>query len=376
MNKSVTVEGRALKQAMKIISAVIERRNTIPILNYAKLTHSAAGLRITGTDLDIEAHADIDVIDGTGGEWSACINSSVLAGIARVAGTMNIRIERASNAQTATITLGDGAAFYEIETLNELDFPEIGGGRGDLIEAFTNGMFAATLDKVQWCVSTEETRYYLNGVCWHTTAKDRRFVATDGHRMAICRYASEGGEASTRIIPRKTVRLITDHLAGKDVKLFAVDQPGRLDIMSPGITIRTKLIDGTYPDYARVIPSKHDFTFDLKRDEIIAAIDQATAIGGRDRTASIKFQNQNGRVAITRKSMDFGNAKVATSTAWPLDRGSKNEPAPFAFNSQYLREVTKACQGAISMRMLDQGSPFTIHDEDETMTRVLMPMRA
>jgi len=375
MTKFVTVEGRALKQAMKIISAIVERRNTIPILNYAMLTHSAAGLRITGTDLDIEAHTDLDVIDGSGGEWSACISAATLAGIARVAGAMNIRIERADNDLKATITLGDGAAFYEIETLAETDFPGIGGERGDLIEAFTNGMFAATLDKVQWCVSTEETRYYLNGVCWHITPKDRRFVATDGHRMAICKYASEGGETSTRIIPRKTVRIITDHLAGKDVKLFAVNEPGRLDIVAPGLTIRTKLIDGTYPDYQRVIPGRHDFTFDLKRDEIVAAIDQATALGG-DRTTAIKFSNDNGRTVIERRSPDFGSAQVKTSTAWPLDRSTKQEPQPFAFNSRYLREVASNCQGAISLRMLDQSSPFSIHDEDKTMTRILMPVRA
>ncbi|MHB0785605.1 DNA polymerase III subunit beta [Bradyrhizobium sp. 5.13L] len=369
--KFVVVEGRALKQAMKIVAAIIERRNTIPILSHAKITHSDAGLRISGTDLDLEAHVDLDVIDGTGGEWSACINASVLAGIARVAGTMNVRIERADNDLKGTITLGDGAAFYEIETLSETDYPEIVGDRGPLIEAFTNGMFATMLDKVRWCVSTEEVRYYLNGVCWHITPKDRRFVATDGHRMAICQYAKEGGEETKRIIPRKTVRIITEHLAGKDVKLFAVE-PGKIDIVSPGVTIRAKLIDGTYPDYTRVLPNRHDFTFDLKRDEIVAAIDQATAIGG-DRTTAIKFSNQDGRAVIERRSADFGSARVKTSTAWPA---GKETPGAFAFNSRYLREVANACQGAITLRMVDHSSPFTIHDEDATMTRVLMPMRA
>jgi len=371
MTKFVVVEGRALKQAMKIVAAIIERRNTIPVLNCVRITHSDAGLRISGTDLDLEATVDLDVIDGAGGEWSACINASVLAGIARVAGTMNVRIERSDNDLKGTITLGDGAAFYEIETVSETDYPEIGGERGELIEAFTNGMFAATLDKVKWCISTEETRYYLNGVAWHVTAKDRRFVATDGHRMAICQYAKEGGQEGTRIIPRKTVRIVTEHLAGKDVKLFAVE-PGKIDIVSPGVTIRAKLIDGTYPDYARVLPNRHDFTFDLKRDEIIAAIDQATAIGG-DRTTAIKFSNVDGRAMIERRSADFGSAKVKTSTAWP---DGKEQPAAFAFNSRYLREVASNCQGAITLRMIDHGSPFSIHDEDATMTRVLMPMRA
>ncbi|KYK44523.1 hypothetical protein A1D31_14080 [Bradyrhizobium liaoningense] len=371
MTKFVIVEGRALKQAMKILTAVIERRNTIPILNHARITHSDAGLRISGTDLDLEAHVDLDVIDGAGGEWSACINATTLARIANVAGAMNVRIERADNDLKGTITLGDGAAFYEIETLSETDYPEIGGERGAMIEAFTNGMFAATLDKVQWCVSAEEVRYYLNGVCWHTDNKGSRFVATDGHRLAICHYAKDAAPVAHRIIPRKTVRVVTEHLAGKDVKLFAVE-PGKIDIVAPGVTIRAKLIDGTYPDYARVLPNRHDFTFDLKRDEIVAAIDQATAIGG-DRTTAIKFSNVDGRAMIERRSADFGSARVKTSTAWPA---GKEQPSAFAFNSRYLREVANACQGAITLRMVDHASPFTIHDEDATMIRVLMPMRA
>lgn len=375
MSQFVTVEGTALKQAMKIVSAIVERRNTIPILGHAKLSHSETGLRISGTDLDVEISADIDVIDGAGGEWSICISAPVLAGIARVAGPMNVKIDRAAD-DKATITLGDGAAFYEVAAMADNDYPAIGGERGALIEAFTNGMFTAMLDKVDWCVSTEETRYYLNGVCWHITDKDRRFVATDGHRMAICRYAKEGGEAATRIIPRKTVKILSDHFAGKDVKLFSVDQPGRLDIVSPGLTIRTKLIDGTYPDYQRVLPQadKQAFTFDLKRGEIVAAIDRATALGG-DRERAIRIYNSGGRVAIDQRSPDFGTATVKTSAAWPMDRAGSAEPPSFGFKGRYLREVASMCQGTIRMLMVDQGSPFSIHDEDDTMTRVLMPMR-
>lgn len=375
MSQFVTVEGLALKQAMKIVSAIVERRNTIPILGQAKLSHSDAGLRISGTDLDMEISADIDVIDGAGGEWSICIGAPVLAGIARVAGPMNVRIERMAD-DKATITLGDGAAFYEVGAMADTDYPAIVGDRGALIEAFTNGMFATMLEKVDWCVSTEEVRYYLNGVCWHITDKDRRFVATDGHRMAICRYTGEGGEPATRIIPRKAVKIISDHFAGKDVKLFSVDQPGRLDIVSPGLTLRTKLIDGIYPDYQRVLPhaNKQAFKFDLKRGEIVAAIDRATALGG-DRERAIRFYNASGRVALDQRNPDFGTATVTTSAAWPTDRSGKEEPPAFGFKGRYLREVASMCQGAISMRMVDQGSPFSIHDDDDTMTRVLMPMR-
>lgn len=368
MTDFVTIEGRTLSQAMRPVTAVIKRRNTIPILGHVRLTLDADGLSITVTDLDIEATASIDVIDGTG-EWSTCIEASALAGIARAAGVAPITIR--PQADSAVITVED--ATYEVQTLPPSDFPEMTGSkRGKLIETFTNGMLASTLDKVRWCISTEETRYYLNGVAWQSRPDGCRFVATDGHRMALCHYSSEAREQSSRIIPRKTVGIISKHLAGKDVAIFATDKETAIEIAAPGLTIRAKLIDGTFPDVDRVIPRedalKHDFVF--KRAEIISAIEKVAATGGHPGMA-IRFQPNDDRVVIERKSPDFGNATVKTSTKWPSDTAS-----PFAFNGRYAKEIVASCHGDITLRMSDSGSPFTFKDEDETMTRVLMPMRA
>lgn len=367
MTDFVTVEGRTLKQALKPVVAVIERRNTIPILGHVRLSLDKTGLRITGTDLDIEATANLDVIDGAG-EWSTCLPANVLASIAAASGSMNVRIEPREYDATVSI---DDVATYDVHGLPAGDFPEFGYKRDKLIEAFTNGMLAATLSKVAWCISTEETRYYLNGVAWQSRPDGCRFVATDGHRMALCRYSAAEDEPSSRIIPRKTVGIIARYLAGKDVKIFATDKDTVIDIVSPDVTFRTKLIDGTFPDVDRVIPRddalKYDFVF--RRDEIISAITQATAIGG-DAGRAIRFMPDQGRVMIERQSPDFGRSAVKTSAAWPagiLD--------PFGFNARYFKEMAGSCQGDLTLRMMDGGAPFSITDEDETMLRVLMPMR-
>lgn len=369
MTDFVTIEGRALKQAMRLVTAVIERRNTIPILSHARLTLDADGLNITGTDLDIEATVTIDVIEGAG-EWSACLPANVLTGIARVAGIAPVRIE-----PNGVITIDGDVATYEVQTLPASDFPVLTSKRGKLIETFTNGMLASTLDKVRWCISTEETRYYLNGIAWQTRPDGCRFVATDGHRMAICQYSPDGGEPSSRIIPRKTVGILSKHLAGKDVAIFATKKDTVIEIAAPGITVRTKLIDGTFPDVDRVIPRdddlKYDFTF--KRDEIIPAIERATALTGWKSGRAIRFSGKDGRVAIDQHNPDFGTAKVSISSHWP--RNGTLEAPSFGFNSRYAREVIANCQGSITLRMTDSSSPFTITDADETMTRVLMPMR-
>lgn len=369
MTDFVTIEGRALKQAMRLVTAVIERRNSIPILSHVRLSLDTDGLKITGTDLDIEATATIDVIDGAG-EWSACLPANVLASIARVSGIAPVQIE-----PNGVITIDGDAATYELQTLPVSDFPDLSGTRGKLIETFTNGMLAEALDKVSWCISTEETRYYLNGVCWEARPDGRRFVATDGHRLALCRYSKDETEPFSRIIPRKTVVILSKHFAGKDVAIFATDKDTVIEIAAPGMTVRTKLIDGTYPNVDRVIPRedelKHAFIF--KREEIITAVDKAQAIDRSGSGCAVRFFNDNDRVAIERKRPDFGSAKVATSVAWP--NGKSERPDAFAFNGRYIREIANACQGDITLCMIDSGSPFAITDADETMTRVLMPMR-
>lgn len=373
MTDFVTIEGRTLRQAMRLIMAVIERRNSIPILSHARLALNADGLKITGTDLDVEATVSIDVIDGAG-EWSTCLNASTINSIACVAGVAPVRIEPSDD--NATITIDDGIATYELHAIASSDFPDMGGKRGKLIETFTNGMLAETLDKVSWCISTEETRYYLNGVCWQSTPDGLRFVATDGHRLAICRYSAAEDEPSERIIPRKTVNLISKHFAGKDVAIFTTDKENVIDIAAPGMALRSKLIDGTYPKVDRVIPRedelKHAFIF--KREEITTAIDQTQAINRAETGRAVRFFNDKDRVSIERKSPDFGNAKVETSAVWP--NGKSERPGAFAFNGRYIREIVNACQGDITLLMIDNGSPFAITDADETMTRVIMPMRS
>lgn len=379
MKNYVVIEGRALKSAMKIMASIVERHNTIPILAYVRVAMSDDGLRITGTNLDIEAVATVDVVEGHG-NWSICVGASALAGVGRVAGTSLVRVEpiQEKDGEMARVTVADGVATYDIPTLPVTGFPELRpiAARGELIETFSNGGFAAMLDKVSWCVSTEETRYYLNGVCWQIGTHGRRMVATDGHRLALCNYTSEA-EAGfvSYIIPRKTVGVLTTHLAGRDVKVFGVTgNSPLLDIVSPGLTLRTKLIDGTFPDFERVIPKPdtQKFSFDLRQGEIVSAIKQATAIS-RDRRAAIRFAPDGGKLTIGRKDPEFGAATAKTSTAWPV--ANRDQPEPFGFNSSYLLDIMTRCQGDIIMKMIDHGSPFSIHDADPDMTRVVMPMR-
>lgn len=282
MTNHVTIEARALASAMKIANDIVERRNTIPILNCVRLTYKDSGLIIDATDLDLEASIAVDEIDGAG-NWSACVPAKLLHEIAKRSGVMPLRLEPREETVTPTythsngekakpyqrrtlqITAGDGDAEYSIDALDAGDYPELFRGGTDHVETFTNGALPDLLAKVSWCISTEETRYYLNGVHWEIYETGRSFQATDGHRAAVCKYAPDPFPVKKSwIIPRKTVAVICKHLVGKDVVVSearggassnsVTGGAERMQFSAPGIVLRSKLIDGTFPDIWRVIP--------------------------------------------------------------------------------------------------------------------------
>lgn len=370
----VAVDGRALLKAMRIMGAVSERRSSIPVLACVRLEVKRAAMIVTASDLDIEASVELDIIDAAG-EWQACVDCRTLTRIAAVAGFMPVRIDAPEEDGRINIRLGDGEADYEVCVQPADTFPSMAGGRGDVIERFTNGQLAAIFDKVAPCISDEYARYYLNGIAWQaSTGGGHRMAATDGHRMAICRY--DGGEFSdiseSRIIPRKAVNLLRRFTAGQDVALHSVEaSPLRIDVSWPGVAVRLKLIDGTYPNIDRVIPKIDDcaLTVALNPAEAKAAINRVLPMAARLRSVALKFERRGGRIEVSTRNPDFGSAKAIFGTAW------KGGVSDFGFNARYVSELLGACSGAVAMSAPSQSGPFVITDDDGSMTRVLMPMR-
>lgn len=379
----VEVEAKALTSALKLANAIIEVRNTIPVLNDVRLTYGRKGLLVEATDLDLHATISVDDIDGAG-KWALCVPARHLAAISGAAGTGCVRIEPMksdeTNSQTGAMSIKHsavitaGVASYEIQTIDAADFPVIDGDRAGIVEKFTNGHFAQALKKVSGCISTEETRYYLNGVNWASTENGKRMAATDGHRLALCRYAgNEDGTQFSYIIPRKTVIVISQFLANADIEVFSVAKGNQivdtvLEFKAPGITLRSKLIDGKFPDIERVIPKDLKHEVEIRTEEMLSAIRQATAIGGW-RGSAIRLHGIAGRLNVEVKNAELGMAKVSTSSVWPegLDE--------IGVNCRYMADMVKRCQGSITLKLSDKGHPISLSDQDPEMTRLVMPMR-
>lgn len=241
-------------------------------------------MTVEATDLDLHATIHVDEVEGAG-TWSLCVPARFLAAVASAAGTGWVHIEpsqvETKNEKTGATSIQYsaeirvGVASYTVEAHAPEDYPTIAGEKAGMVERFTNGHFALALKKVSGCISTEETRYYLNGVNWASTPNGRRMAATDGHRLALCRYAANEDEtAFSYIIPRKTVGVISQFLVNADVEIFSVSNGNQiintvLEFKGPGLVLRSKLIDGTFPDVERVIPKEFAHRLEIRTDEML-----------------------------------------------------------------------------------------------------------
>ncbi len=386
MNKHVAVvtnfaavEGRVLAEALKPVCFVVESSNTYPILSYVKLKLDGTTLTVTGTDLNVEVAADIDVID-CAGEWEACVSARVLMQIAKVAGSMSVRIEPRDSVETnhkgkpttvaeVLVTLDQGEAIYTLYPLSPDSFPSMPGERGDKIEAFTNGQLPAMLNRVSSAMSTEETRYYLNGVCWSV---GQWFAATDGHRLFKLNYSPDGGPMVQHIIPRKVVLLLSKFLAGADIAVYGVKERACLHFVSDGLTIRAKMIEGTYPDIERVIPKAEKVlhTLDLPAAAVTGALRRVTVLRSVRSGRAIRLFNSDGAVAMEVKNAEMGNVTaVLHGTVWPAGASD------FGLNRDYLKDMVVTCADVVRIGITDPGAPVLISDNDDTLIRVQMPMR-
>lgn len=396
MTAFATVEGRTLAAAMKTINLVVMKgRNSIPILTMVRLTRARGEqLRLTGTDLDLEISTTVDLMD-VGVEFDVCVNAATLGRIASQAGPAPVKITPSPsdpkhkdkfNPDLVLIDVADGDASYSLQSLPATDFPDFPETpEWKPLETFTNGRLATLLDKVSPCISTEEIRYYLNGVCWSADTFGRHFTTTDGHRLASCRYdQASGGEPSSIIIPRRSVTVLSKIAKGKDAAVSGAQDNMRLRFEIGSTTLLTKTIDGTFPDWRRVVPKDvpHTITFDA--DLLRQAVERVTMLSSERGRAVRIYQGPDGTAYIGVNNPDKGEATAKAFAEWPEVPTAKVNPDrpgyvagfnSFGFNAVYLRQAIGRTPGKFTLRFADSGSPFIVDDGDEEMTRVLMPMR-
>lgn len=348
---TLTIQRADLARTLAAVSKVVEARNTIPILANVLLQANAGTLTVTGTDLDIQYSQSAPAE----GELSTTVDAKRLSDIAkRLSGdvvTMTLADSK--------LTVKAGRSRFTLPTLPVADFPRLDSGTPEVEFKLD---FAALVAPVKFAISHEETRYYLCGVHLHNTADGGvRAVATDGHRLAH-NTACGMPAIPAVIIPAKTVSLVP---AGEvDVSLN-----NRMCRFATADTIIvSKLIDGSFPDYGRVIPQSNTNVVTVDRKDLANAVARATAVAS-ERGKAAKFTIANDNIAIDVQCSD-GTAHEDVPAQY------SGEPVEIGFNSQYMNDVLAAVPGDEVRVLLSDGQTPAIFQGSGDVLGLVMPMRA
>lgn len=367
-----TIERSALSKALSHIQNVVERRHTNPLLSNVKIDASEGRITLFATDNELEICENTPANVDVAGAITAPAHK--LYEIIRKL-PEGAQIDFSFNAEKGQVNIVSGRSKFALSTMPGEDFPSIAEGDMPVKFVLSAQSLKELIERTSFAVSTEETRYYLNGIYLHEAAgkneKVLRAVATDGHRLAYAdTVLPQGAEGMTGvIIPRKTIGELNKLLAEQtgDVQVALSNYKIRFSLGD--LVLTSLLIEGTYPDYERVIPQENDKKMEVEASVLMTAVDRVAVISEKSR--AVKLSVSKGKVVVSAASAEEGSAEDEIEVKYDA------ESVDIGFNYRYLLDVLGQVKGGlVRVSMLDSNSPTVLTDmSDENVLFVLMPMR-
>ena len=369
----ISVERGVLLKAVSQAQSVVERRNTIPILANVLIEADGSDVTFRATDLDIE------VVDKAPAQVER-------AGATTVAATTLHEIVRklpdgalvtlTADAASGRLTVEAGRSNFSLATLPKEDFPVMASSEYASNFSVDAPKLRRLFDKSKFAISTEETRYYLNGVYMHVADGDDgralRCVATDGHRLARIDSDLPEGAADMPgvIVPRKTVGELRKLLDDDDMKIAVSVSETKVRFATPDITLTSKVIDGTFPDYTRVIPVGNTRKMEVDASDFAKAVDRVATVSS-ERSRAVKLQLDEDRLVLSVNAPDSGAAEEELAVAYGDER------LEIGFNAKYLLEIASQVDRENAVFMFNSSGDPTLMREgnDQSAVYVVMPMR-
>jgi len=370
-----SIDRSALLMALQHVHSVVERRNTIPILSNVLIEAKEDGVYLTATDMDIAVIEKVDM------EKSEIIQLGTITTSAQMLYDIvrklpeNIKVELLSE-KNDRLGIKASSSSFALNCLPSEDFPSI--SEEDFKHSFDIDAIdlIRLIDKTSFSMSSEETRYYLNGIYLHSIKEGElnklRTVSTDGHRLSRVDMSLPDGADGIPgvIIPRKTImeirKLLEDHTG--NISLSLSDTKIRLSFNN--VILTSKLLDGTFPDYSRVIPEKNEKLITIPNQLISEAVDRVSTVS-TDKTRAIKININKATLIISATNPDKGSASEN------IDIDYDGDEVEIGFNSKYVLDVARQIKGNdIIIKLSDAVSPTLVYDKDDKeVLFVLMPMR-
>ena len=365
-----------LLKALAHVQSVVEKRNTIPILANVLIDVRKGHLALTATDMEIAVVEEVATTSVVRDGAATAPAATLYEIVRKLPEGAEIELEHGGGGGQLALRAGRYAT--SLVVLPTEDFPSMTAGT--LPHKFSLPALAlrGLIDRTKFAISTEETRYYLNGIFLHAAESDGtkvlRAVATDGHRLARVEEPLPEGAATMPgvIIPRKTVgelRKLLDEVSG-EIGIALSDT--RIQFRVDGITLTSKLIDGTFPEYDRVIPRDNDRVLRVGKKDFADAVARVAAISS-ERSRPVKLSLSRDLLVLSASSPEQGTAtEELDADHVKYDSGALE----IGFQARYLNDITDQIAGDVEFRFSDGSAPTVVRDAaDASALFVLMPMR-
>ncbi len=366
------IERERFLQALGHVQSVVERRNTIPILANVLIQARGGALRLVATDLDLEVVEDAGASVEADGATTA--PAHLLHDIVRkLPEGAQLSIEENEPGRLSVIS---GRARFHLPSLPPEEFPELAAVEPSNTFAIAPDELKFLLDRTRFAISTEDTRYYLNGIYLHTVEKDGRMllraVATDGHRLACAEVDAPQGAAGMPgvIVPRKTVLELMKLFDAAEGQIEVALSERTIRLSIDGVVLTSKLIDGRFPDYERVIPLSNDKRLEVDTKLFAQAVDRVSTVSS-EKGRAVKFAISADTLLLSVNNPEAGSAEEELAASFS---GPEME---IGFNARYLLDIVGQFGGDTAIFLLsDTGSPTIMRDSaQDSVLYVLMPMR-
>ena len=362
-----SVSREALLKPLQLVVGVVERRQTLPILSNVLINLQGDQLALTGTDLEVEIVGQIQ-LDQPGESGEITVPARKLVDICR---SLPDEAQISFANQDGRVLVSSGRSRFTLASLPASEFPSVDEGASKLEFSIPQQDLKHLIESTSFAMAQQDVRYYLNGMLWEVEGERLRTVATDGHRLAMadCPISTQAAEKTQAILPRKGVIELARMLDGED-SITIVLGNNHIRVATPAFRFTSKLVDGAYPDYQRVLPQGGTKIMEGSRDELRQAFSR-TAILSNEKYRGVRLMLASGQLTLTANNPEQEEAQEDVTVNYG------GEELEIGFNVSYVLDVLGVLKGdVVRFTLSDSNSSALVEDPAEPgATYVVMPMR-